>query len=135
MNDALLSGLVDETCKFLFGRKLLPILGGSREAIRKAVGDTHKEVRKLRGLQHLLGQIADALDAYRANLDQALGPATAPGRLANVYSLAHSRVNGADLSSMLIHEETEKTLCEHDFSISERIYTLHGELIQAARGR
>ena len=133
-DSTLLADLVDETRKFLFGRGLLPILDSRRKAIRNAEGDTRKEAGKLRGLQHLLGQVADALDAYHANLDQAMGPATAPGLLANVYSLANSRVNGADLSATQIREEAEKTLREHDFSLSERIYALRGELTQAARG-
>jgi hypothetical protein len=134
-DNALLADLVDETRKFLFGRELLPILDSRREAIRSAAGDTRKEAGKLRGIQPVLGQVADALDAYRANLDQAVGPATAPGRLANVYSLAYSRVNGADLSATQIRKEAEKTLRQHDFSLSEQIYTVSGELTQAARGR
>jgi hypothetical protein len=134
-DDALLSALVDETRKFLFGRELLPILDGRREAIRKAAGETRKEAGKLRGLQPVLERVSEALDAYRANLDQAMGAATAPGRLGRVYSFAYSRVNGADLSATKIREEAEKTLREHDFSLSERIYTVSGELTQAARGR
>jgi hypothetical protein len=131
----LLADLGDETRKFLFGRELLPILDSRREAIRNAASETRKEAAKLRGLQHLLGRVADALDAYRENLDQAMGAATAPGWLANVYSLAYSRVNGADLSATQIREEAEKTLREHDFSLSERIYAVTGELTQAARGK
>lgn len=134
VDNALLADLVDETRKLLFGRELLPILDSRRTAIRNAAGDTRKGAGKLRGLQQLLGRVADALDAYRANLDQAMGPATAPGALANVYSLAYSRVNGADLSAAHIREEAEKTLREHDFSLSERVYALRGELAQAARG-
>jgi hypothetical protein len=134
-DDALLADLVDEARKFLYGRELLPILDGRREAIRKAAGETRKEAGKLRGLQPVLERVADALDAYRANLDQAMGPATAPGRLANVYSLAYSRVNGADLPPTQIREEAERTLREHDFSLSERIDTVSGELTQASRGR
>ena len=45
-DDALLSDLVDETRKFLFGRELLPILDRRREAIRQAVGETRKETKK-----------------------------------------------------------------------------------------
>jgi hypothetical protein len=134
-DNTLLADLVDETRKFLFGRELLPIFDSRREAIRNAAVDTRREAGRLRGFQHLLGQVADAFDAYHANLDQAMGPATAPGRLANVYSLAYSRVNGADLSATQIREEAEKTLRDHDFSLSERIYALSGELTQAARGR
>jgi F420-0:gamma-glutamyl ligase-like protein len=134
-DSTLLAALVDETRKFLFGRQLLPILDGRREAIRNAAGDTRREAGNLRGLQPVLGRVAYALDAYRANLDQAMGHATAPGRLANVYSLAYSRVNGADLSATQIREEAEETLRQHDFSLSERIYTVSGELAQAARGR
>jgi len=96
--------------------------------------DTRTEAAKLRDLQDTPGRVADALDDYRANLDQAMGAATAPGRLANVYSLACMRVNGADVSAMQICEAAEKTLREHDFSLSETIYTLLGELVQAARG-
>jgi hypothetical protein len=130
----LLAGLVDETRKFLFGRELLPILDSRRRAIRDAGGDTRKEAGKLRGLQDVLGRVADALDAYRANLDQAMGGASAPGRLAVVYELAASRVNGADVSAAHIREKAENTLREHDFELSERIYALRGELAQAARG-
>jgi hypothetical protein len=132
---ALLADLVDETRKFLFGRELLPILNGRREAIRHAAGDTRKEVGKLRGLQQVLVRVADALDAYRANLDQAMGDATAPGPLGDVYNLAKDRVNGAEVSARQIREEAEKTLREHDFSLSERIDAVSAELEQAARGR
>ena len=132
---ALLADLVDETRKFLFGRELLPILNTRREAIRFAAGDTRKKAGKLRGLQHVLGPVADALDAYCANLDQSMGPATAPGRLANVYSLADSRVNGADVPARQVREEAKKTLREHDFSLSERIEVVSAELTQVARGR
>jgi hypothetical protein len=134
-NDALLSDLVDETRKFLFGRELLPILDRRREAIRQAVGETRKETKKLRDLQPLLKRVAEALDAYRANLDQAMGAATAPGGLANVYGLASSRIEGADVSDTQIREEAERTLREHDFSLSEGLYALSGELTQLARGR
>ena len=99
------------------------------------MGDTRKATQKLRELQPLLERVADVLDSYRANLDQAMGNATAPGRLANVYSLAYSRVNGADLAATQIQEEAERTLREHNFSLSERLYSLTGELSQAARGR
>ena len=104
------------------------------EAAATVGGDTRKEAGKLRGLQHVLGRVADALDAYRANLDQAMGGASAPGRLAAVYELATSRVNGADVSAAHIREKAENTLREHDFELSERIYALKGELAQAARG-
>lgn len=134
-NDGRLGDLVDETRKFLFGRELLPILDRRRGAIREAVGATRKATQKLRELQPLLERVADALDSYRANLDQAMRNATAPGRLANVYSLAYSRVNGADLAATQIQEEAERTLREHNFSLSERLYSLTGELSQAARGR
>ena len=134
VDNALLADLVDEARKFLFGRELLPILDSRRIAIRNAAGDTRKAAEKLRSLQQLLGRVADALDAYRANLGQAMGPATAPGVLGNVYSLAHSRVNGAGVSAARIREEAEKTLREHEFSLSESIYALSGELAQAARG-
>jgi hypothetical protein len=69
-----------------------------------------------------------------ANLDQAMGGASAPGPLAVVYELATSRVNGADASAARIREKAENTLREHDFELSERIYDLRGELAQAARG-
>lgn len=134
-DNTLLADLVDETRKFLFGRQLLPILDGRRQAIRNAAGDIRREAGKLRGLQPVLGRVADALDAYRANLHQAMGHATAPGRLAQVYSRAYSRVNGADVSATQIREEAEETLRQHDFSLSERIYIVSGELTQAARGR
>jgi hypothetical protein len=131
----ILADLVDETRKFLFGRELLPILDSRRQAIRKAASDRRREADGLRSLAPLLGHVADALDAYRANLDQSMGAATAPGRLANVYSLSYSRVNGAHLPARQIREEAERTLRDHDFSLSERIYTLSGELAQAARVR
>jgi hypothetical protein len=132
---ALLEDLVDETRKFLFGRELLPIVDRRREAIREAVGETRRESKRLRELQPQLRRVADALDAYRANLDQAMGGATAPGRLANVYSLAYSRVHGADVSATQIMEEAERTLRDHDFSLSEALNRLSGELTHAARGR
>jgi hypothetical protein len=134
-NDALLADLVDETRKFLFGREVLPILDVRREAIRNAAGDMRREAGKLRGLQQELGSVAEALDAYRANLDQAMRGATAPGPLENVYSLAYSRANGADVSATQICEEAEKTLREHDFSLSEQVSSASGKLTQAARGR
>ena len=129
----LLAGLVDETRKFLFGRELLPILDSRRRAIRDAGGDTLGGGKTPRP-QHVLGRVADALDAYRAHLDQAMGGASAPGRLAVVYELATSRVDGADVSAAHIREKAENTLREHDFELSERIYALRGELAQAARG-
>jgi hypothetical protein len=119
----ILSELVDETRKLLFGGELLRILDRRREALREAVGETRWETRRLRELQPLLGRVADALDAYRANLDQAMEGATARGRLTNVYSLAYSRVHGADLSATQILEEAERTLREHDFSLSEQLYS------------
>jgi len=82
-----------------------------------------------------LRRVAEALDAYRANLDQTMGPATAPGRLANVYGLANSRVQRGDVSATQIREEAERALREHDFSLSEGLYALSGELTQLARGR
>jgi hypothetical protein len=133
-DNTLIADLTGETRKFLFGRELLPIVDSRRESIRNASGDARKEATKLRSFQPVLGRVADALDAYRANLDQAMGAATAPGQLANVYSLAYSCINGADLSGTEILEEAEKTLREHDFSLSERIYTVSGEVTQAARG-
>ena len=45
-DNALLSDLVDETRKYLFGRELLPILDRRRKAIRKAAGDTGKEAKE-----------------------------------------------------------------------------------------
>jgi hypothetical protein len=134
-DDQLFADLVDEARKFLFGRELLPILDGRREAIREAAGDTRREAKRLRSLQPVLVRVSDALDAYRANHDQAMGPATAPGQLAKVYSYASSRVNGGAVSPMQIREEADRTLRAHDFSLSERIYTVSGELTQAARGQ
>jgi hypothetical protein len=60
-DNTLLANLVDETRKFLYGRELLPILDSRRESIRNAAGDTRKEAGKLRGLQPMLGRVADAL--------------------------------------------------------------------------
>jgi hypothetical protein len=134
-DEALLSDLVDETRKFLFGRELLPILDARRNAIRTASGDTRRTTTKLRDLQPLLERIANALDAYHATLDQAMGAATAPGRLGNVYSLAYSRIHGGDESLEVILEEAERTLRDHDFSLSEELNSLSGELRQRARVR
>ena len=133
-DDALLGELVDQTRKFLFSRELLPTLDSRREAIRNAAADTRNEAGKLRPLQPLLGEIADALDAYRANLDQSMGPMTAPGALGMLYGLANYRVGGGDVSAVQVREEAELTMRRHDFALTERISALSGKLSQATRG-
>jgi len=129
----LLDDTVDQARKFLFGRELLPVLDSRLAAIRAAAEAEGRGAKSLRDLQAVLALLVQALGEYRTNLDQAMGDGTAPGPLARVYQLARSRVSGGSESPAQIREEAERTLREHDFSLSERVYERTGELRQAVR--
>ena len=81
----------------------------------------------------MLARLGQALEEYRANLDQAMDGGTAPGNLSSFYRLALSRVNGGSESPAQIRELAERTLQEHDFSLSQRVYERIGELRQSVR--
>jgi hypothetical protein len=126
-----LADLVDESGKFLLGRTLLPVLDTQRAAIRAATGDTSGDAKKLKPLRPQLERMADALDAYREVLGRAAN--TAPGQLGRVYQLALTRVNSGTVTTSQIIEHATAVRDEHDFTASERIYVMQGELRQAAR--
>jgi hypothetical protein len=129
----LIDDTVDQARKFLFGRELLPVLDSRLAAIRAAAETEGKGAKSLRDLHAVLSVLVKALAEYRANLDQAMGGGTAPGPLGRVYQLARSRVSGGSESPEQIRDEAERTLREHDFSLSERVYERTGELRQAVR--
>jgi len=129
-----LADVVDEARKFLFQRELVPILDGRLAAINKAAEPDGKGAKLVGDLRPVLERLGQALEEYRANLDQAMdGAGTAPGNLSSVYRLARSRVNGSSESPAQIRELAERTLQEHDFSLSQRVYERIGELRQSVR--
>jgi hypothetical protein len=129
-----LADVVDEARKFLFQRELVPILDGRLAAINKAAEPDGKGAKLVGDLRPVLERLGQALKEYRANLDQAMdGAGTAPGNLSSVYRLARSRVNGSSESPAQIRELAERTLQEHDFSLSQRVYERIGELRQSVR--